>query len=123
MKHTVGQQRVGGVGESQLAGGGITLVGSDRAGRLVDDVNPASVGVNGEVAGIRALGSSKVLNLGDFTGGVVVGVHPNSVAHVVGRVDEVVVRAHVGSVDTGGAVVRDVRSSLLKDAIVVDGDG
>lgn len=114
------QQRVGGVGKGELSSGVVALVSSNRIGRLVDNVHPLAVGVNGHMARVRVADSGQVLDLLDDARLAVVRVYPDGVAHVVGRVEEVVVGAQGRSMDTSGAVVGGVGERCDQRSRVVD---
>lgn len=114
------QQRVGGVGKGQLSSGVVALVSSDRVGRLIDDVHPLAVGVDGHMARVRVAGSGQVLDLLDGARLAVVRVYPDGVAHVVGRVEEVIVGAQSRSVNSSGAVIGGVGERCDQRSRVVD---
>lgn len=120
---TIWQQGISGVGESQHPGAVVPAVHGDGAGRLVDDVDPVAVGVDRQVPRFAAVVRVEVLDLLDRAGRLVHGVDPHAVAHVISRVEEVAVRAHVAAVDAGRRVVGRVGEDALQGAAVVDRDG
>lgn len=73
--------------------------------------------------GVATIISVEVLDLLDRAGRLVHGVDPHAVAHVVGRVEEVAVRAQVAAVDAGRGLVGRVGHDALQRAALVDRDG
>lgn len=69
---------------------------------------------------VRVAGSGQVLNLLDGARLAVVRVYPDGVAHVVGRVEEVIVGAQSRSVNSSGAVIGGVGERCNQRSRVVD---
>lgn len=66
---------------------------------------------------------SKILHLFNLAAFAIVRVDPDCISHVIGGVQEVILRAQRGSVNTTFGIVSRICKAFLESAGLIDGDG